>query len=401
MISSKKAQSIIFNHTLRPKTIAINTNESLNNLIKQNIYSDRDYPPFDRSKMDGIAFNKKAINQDINKFKIIGIQFAGTASKSINKIDQCFEISTGAALPRNTDCVIPYEMINIDDKMAKINKPIKFKPYFFIDKKGSLVKKQELLINKNTIIGPNQISILNSVGVKKVKTAKKPTITIISTGDELIKTNTLSKYYQIRESNIHTCNALLNNYGFNNNYLLHTTDSKVEIKKAFIKSLKSSDLIITIGGASKGKTDFISDVLKDLKANILVSGVNQKPGKPLIFSTFPNNKIHFGLPGNPVSSQICLIKYVIPFLIKSLGSFQEIYKFVRLNDDISFSNGLTNFVCATLRNNKGMLIASPISIKSSFDFISISNTSGFIECDKKKHKKDQLVKFYNWSGYNE
>ncbi|MCX7870817.1 MAG: molybdopterin molybdotransferase MoeA [bacterium] len=308
------------------KEIEVKIEEATNYILSQDIISKIDNPPFNNSAMDGIAIKFEDLTKNTT-FQIITLlkaqKYNNLKIKNTkdSKYPVCIEISTGAFLPPEFDTIIPYENIEfINNKLVKIKEDIlnKIRKYQHVRFKGEDFKKNELILSKNTLITPFSLSILAANGIKKIKVYKKPTISLITTGNEIISLNNKIKLGQIYNSNKYSLLAYIKKYA-KTGIIKHTKDSKKEIQKAISQAIKISDIIITIGGISKGKYDLINDILTEIGAKIIFKKLKVKPGKPTTFSIYENKTkkiLIFSLPGNPISALFNFNKLVIPAIFK-------------------------------------------------------------------------------------
>lgn len=391
-ISVKEATSIILNNTEIFGVETIPLTNTLSRVLKESVFADRDFPPFDRVSMDGIAISKASFDKGIRSFKIEDIQAAGKAQINLNNPDYCIEAMTGAILPLNTDAVIPYEQINIENGIAKVL--IDEISYFKnIHPKGFDKKENELLISENTIIGAAEIGVLATVGKTHVKVAKQPRIAIIATGDELVNVNQTPKPFQIRKSNVYSVLALLNELNLDAD-LFHLNDDKAALLKEIDQILKDFDILIFSGGVSKGKFDFLPQVLEELEVKKCFHSVKQKPGKPFWFGK-KGSKTIFAFPGNPVATFLNFIKYFKPWYLKSVGLDFESNNLAILEEDFTFKSDLTYYLQVIITNKDGMLFATPIMGNGSADLVNLVEADGFLEltAEKSEFKKGSSLPY--------
>lgn len=391
-ISVKEATSIILNNTEIFGVETIPLTNTLSRVLKESVFADRDFPPFDRVSMDGIAISKASFDKGIRSFKIEDIQAAGKAQINLNNPDYCIEAMTGAILPLNTDAVIPYEQINIENGIAKVL--IDEISYFKnIHPKGFDKKENELLISENTIIGAAEIGVLATVGKTHVKVAKQPRIAIIATGDELVNVNQTPKPFQIRKSNVYSVLALLNELNLDAD-LFHLNDDKAALLKEIDQILKDFDILIFSGGVSKGKFDFLPQVLEELEVKKCFHSVKQKPGKPFWFGK-KGSKTIFAFPGNPVATFLNFIKYFKPWYLKSVGLDFESNNLAILEEDFTFKSDLTYYLQVKISNKFGMLFAKPIIGNGSADLVNLVEADGFLEltAEKSEFKKGSSLPY--------
>ncbi|OGS69436.1 MAG: molybdopterin molybdenumtransferase MoeA [Flavobacteria bacterium RIFCSPLOWO2_12_FULL_35_11] len=345
-------------------------------VLKESIFADRDFPPFDRVSMDGIAISSESFNNGQRTFKIEGIQAAGSPQLTLQNTSNCLEAMTGAVLPKNTDAVIQYELLTIENGIAKVNLEV-VKNFQNIHLKGTDKKQCDLLINENTLISPAEIGIFATVGKTKVKVAKQPKVMVVSTGNELVEVSEIPTDHQIRRSNVFTLVSLLEKLQIKAETLHILDDKKVLLTK--IESLLAIyDVLIFSGAVSKGKFDFIPEVLDELGVKKLFHEVKQRPGKPFWFGK-KGEKTIFAFPGNPVSTFVNCVKYFYPWHYKSVGlNFENKHNAI-LSEDFYFKPEMTYFLQVKLIQVEGKLWATPISGKGSGDLANLAEADAFLE----------------------
>lgn len=354
-----------------------------------NVIADRDYPPFDRVMMDGIAVKFADIENGLKEFSILGIQPAGSESQTLNVRGHCFEVMTGAPLPHGADLVIPYEHLEVKDQHALIVKDLPRVRMENIHLRGSDCLKGEVVLKAGEVLnGPHQ-GIAASMGVE-LKASTESKILIISTGDELVEVHETPLDHQIRRSNAHALKRSLELNGFRNVTLAHLKDDPQAVADHYSQQAPYVDVMIYSGGVSKGKFDYLPNVWLDMGVKKHFHEVSQRPGKPLWFGTDEKLKTTvIGLPGNPVSSLVCLHRYVIPGRAV----------FARLTKEVVFKKDLTYFLPAKLHfSEDGVLLATPMNIKNSGEFTALAGSDGFIElpAEKSIFAKDEAYPFWCW-----
>lgn len=388
MLSTQEAINLIFNNVATFSECLKKENTSFSQINKlsilENIKADRGYPPFHRVAMDGIAIQEKSFKNGIRDFPIEGIQKAGEPLKELMEENSCFEVMTGAILPKNTDVVIPYEQVQIKNNLANINID-KVNYLQNVHQKNSDYKINDILIEKHEIITPPRIGILASVGKNQIHTKTLPKIAIISTGDELVDIDDTPEIHQIRKSNVYAIESLLHTFGFYNTKLFHIKDNIEMLEKELKNILENFDCLILSGGVSMGKFDFTPKVLRNLQVEEIFYKVAQKPGKPLWFGTSNKKQLVFGLPGNPISALVCARYYVLPALVKASGSKKQITLKGMLTEKIDFKKNFTFFHPITVTiNNQAQILAQPVKFNGSGDFASLGKSDGFIELPQNK-----------------
>ena len=388
----KEALSIILNNTEDYGIEEIDFLNSVGRILKENIVADRDFPPFNRVSMDGIAVASEAFNNGQRTFKIEGVQAAGSTQLTLQNKQNCIEAMTGAMLPNGCDVIIQYELLTIENGFAKVNLE-EVKDFQNVHLKGLDRKVGVILIPQNTLISPAEIGVFATVGKSKVKVAKQPKVMIVSTGNELVEVTETPAEHQIRRSNAYTLVSLLERLHIKAE-TTHILDDKQVLKSKINKFLNAYDVLIFSGAVSKGKFDFIPEVLNELGVEKLFHQVKQRPGKPFWFGTKTtakdkNNKIVFAFPGNPVSTFVSCIKYFRPWYLKSVELHFENQQQAILSEDFFFKPNLTYFLQVKLHQKEGKLYATPAAGKGSGDLANLIDADAFLELpdDKTEFKK--------------
>ena len=404
MISYQNSKRILKKAIIKIKDENILSTNSLNRVCSSNIYSKFNYPSGNNAAFDGYAINSsdtKEIKKNKSKaFKIIGTIAAGKKplKKQINKYETV-EIMTGGIIPKGFDTIIPIEQINFYP-----NK--KIRKFILIDKKvskynhvrfaGSDFKKNELIIKKGTIILPNHILALKTLGIKNIKVKKKVNILFFSTGNEISNSDTIPNW-KVRNSNSHYIKNLNENFLFNfkNGGILRDQDQKV-FKSKIKKMLNSNtDIIVTSGAVSAGKYDFIPDVIKTFKLSNYFKSVAIRPGKPVLFAKIKNNqKAIFGLPGNPMSSAACFRFFVYTYISIILGLNEEKPIKAILKNTFIKKKNFTRFAKSKLKTtNNGKIEVEILKGQESFRIKSFikSNIWTLLPAGKSTFKKGEIV----------
>ena len=309
MISPLEAIELLKNITIPFRTEKLPLAKTLGMNIAEKIVADRDFPPFDRAMMDGIAV------KDITAptWKIEGMLFAGEPVKAIKKMDGSLEIMTGATAPRGTEAIIKIEDLSIEKKIATYIGKTPLEKGQFIHLQGADAPAGSVLVKKRTKIGPVEIAIAATVGKAHIEVESKPHVHIFSTGDEIVGLHETPKDHQIRSSNVMMLKSVLLSKGFKANSS-HLADSAEKIKASFDKVLESNDIILLSGGVSAGKKDLIPGALAEAGFKTVFHKISQKPGKPMLVATRPDGKVVFAFPGNPISTLTCFWVYFLPWV---------------------------------------------------------------------------------------
>jgi molybdopterin molybdotransferase len=371
-----QARNLLSAINLAWPTETIAFNKACTRVRAQKIVADRDQPPFNRVAMDGIAINYAAYAAGQRRFPIAWLQAAGAEPKPLDDQAKCVEIMTGAALPAGVTTVIRYEDIAREGNDFLL-------PEGLLDGKSIHARGKDIVAGMDLVadrrrIGVAEMGMLATCGYDQVEVVKKPVISVVATGNELVPVDQTPVPHQIRMSNVFQLASLLETEGAATT-IHHYPDDRDALLINLENRLSESDLVVLSGGVSKGKLDFVPGVLEELGVEKLFHGVAQRPGKPLWVGR-RGNTVVFGLPGNPVSSVNCLVAYVLPFIRQQFGLSEEPV-FARLAEDVSFKPNLTFFQLVSLQSDPetGALIARPTSNQGSGDATSMLRSDGFLE----------------------
>lgn len=286
---------------------------SLNRILAQDVASDMDMPPFNKSTVDGFACRKADLDHELEILETIA---AGMQQVKPVAERQCSKIMTGAVIPEGADMVFM-----VEDSTVLTSGKVKFTGSFTkenIAYKGEDIKSGEIVIKKGKLIRPQEIAVMASVGCTSVLVSRKPVVAVISSGDELVEPYIIPGLSQIRNSNAYQLLAQLLGAGALGKYYGIARDDKEETYKIVKQAISECDIVLLTGGVSMGDFDFIPAVLEQAGVKILFSRINIQPGKPTTFGKHPDALV-FGLPGNPVSSFTLFELLVRPVICSMMG----------------------------------------------------------------------------------
>lgn len=370
--------------------------DSLLRISAESVNANEQMPPFDNSAMDGYAVMRKDTLNPPTKLPVIGTIIAGDLPIFKPTImPAAYEIMTGAPLPSGYDCVIKMEDVEPEEGFVKI-----FKPGDLLEnvrRKGEDFQTEDIIIANGTRIMPKHIMALASFGVTHIKVRKRPTISILTTGNELISYNEQTRgplpAGKIRDNNGPYLLTALKLLGAEPR--IHKTIP--DDSQAFIHQLEeilqnSPDIIITTGAVSKGKFDFIYESLHKINAKILFHGVAIRPGKPILFAKL-NSTAFFGLPGNPISAAVGLRFFVEPYLSQLLGTPIEKTIKATLQNETNKSKDLLCFYKARLNIQGEKPLVSILEGQSSHMINSLlkSNAWAILAPGREKFGMDEAI----------
>jgi molybdopterin molybdotransferase len=313
MIAFEKALEMVLTSVKLASTQQVKLQNSLDRVLAEDIYSDIDMPPFNKSAMDGFACRLQDLS---NELEIVDEIPAGAVPSKTVRHNQCARIMTGAVVPGGADFVLMKEYAKLIDsnKIRCTNETTKSNICY----KGEDVKKGDLVLKKGILLAPSHIAILASVGKHNPLVYMVPHVAIISTGNELVEPYEIPEPVQIRNSNSYQLVAQLMKIGIPSDYLGIVEDNEQAVHDIMVSALSKYDVIIISGGVSVGDYDFVPAVLNQLGARIIVHGMKVKPGKHLLIASLDNKTI-IGLPGNPVSSYVQFEVFVKQVLFNMMG----------------------------------------------------------------------------------
>lgn len=394
MITVKEATEFIQSTTRDYGTESVPLFTAIGRVLRENLYADRPFPPFNRVTMDGIAIQYAAFAAGQRTFLVEGTAAAGAIQMTLKNDTSCLEVMTGAILPKNTDTVIRYEDMSFSEgKTTLAIAELKFEKN--VHKLGSDREEGELLVEKGRIISPAEIGVAATVGKTHLTVSKYPKTIIISTGDELVEVNENPLAHQIRKSNVHLLQSIFTHLKMPSE-VLHIKDDYDEILKQLKAILSDYQLVILSGGVSMGKFDFLPKAFKELGVKEYFHKVKQRPGKPFWFGESQEGTVIFALPGNPVSTFSCAQKYVLPWLQKSLSLPEKTPIYASLSEDYTFKPDLTYFLQVKIDFNKnGRVYAVPFTGNGSGDLANLTHADGFLELPRGQevYKKGEIFCF--------
>ncbi len=399
MVTVPQADSILEKNPVSYPALRVQLGSAAGCVLREHVVADRDLPPFDRATMDGIAVNSASFSRGFRDFPIEGLQKAGSPALSLRSRNACLEITTGAVMPKGYDCVVPVEYVRIQNRVAKVNNESTVRSGINVHRKGSDACKGDILLRTGCRLSTAQVAVAAAVGKSRILVTKIPAVALVGTGNELVEIDQPVRSFEIRRSNTCALAAGLTLNGYTDVQRFHIPDDQRKMRVGLKKILQKYDVIILSGGVSKGKLDFVPKILEELGVTVLFHKVQQRPGGPLLFGKTSDGKPVFGLPGNPVSTQICLYRYVLPYLNKAIGLVPRAADYAALSEAVTIKTALTYFLPVAVRSAKdGQRNASPIFPQNSGDFVSLAKSDGFIELPAEtfRFRKGSAHCFYGW-----
>jgi molybdopterin molybdotransferase len=375
-----QAEALIAERTPRSGEERVGLDEAAFRVLAEDVPAERDMPAFDRVTMDGIAVAFRDIESGMRRFDVVGVQAAGAPSLRVEREGHCIRVMTGAVLPGGTDTVVPVERLDFDGNRVLVADDAAVELQQFVHHQGSDRRRGATLLTAGDSLGPAEMAILASNGSSQIVVARLPRIAIISTGDELVGVDDDIEPYQIRSSNDRAIETGIRKRSLGITTRVRLRDDEEDILATVASLHERNDVLILSGGVSMGEFDFVPRVLERLGAELVFHRIEQKPGKPMWFGVSRAGKPVFALPGNPVSTSVCMSRYVVPALQRSLGLKDARREYVALRSAVQGLARLTYFLPVVLDwETDGRALAEPRPTNTSGDFASLAGTDGFVE----------------------
>ena len=380
-VSVRDAQVCILAHIQQSRTEIVALHDSLGRVLAEDVLSNRNHPPYDVSAMDGYALRFSDIEQATPdkpvSLSVVDDIRAGHMPQIAIEAGQAARIMTGAPTPQGIDTVIRVEDTMLDgDKVSILAAPqqgANIRPL------GENLTTNHVVLTQGTTITPGVLAILAMVKKKEVPVLGKPTVAILSTGDELEGIDDPIDETNIPDANAHALYAQCKSLGIEATLLGIAKDNEEDLRAKLAEGLKY-DVLLASGGVSVGHHDFVRPTLEALGITMHFWRVAMRPGHPLAFGTSQTGTAVFGLPGNPVASMVCFEQFVAPALRQSMGH-KKLYRRTiqaRLAHDLNGSSGKTIFVRVTLHRDKHGYVATSTGAQGSGVLMSMALAEGLL-----------------------
>jgi molybdopterin molybdotransferase len=399
MTEVAEAESLILGRMPRWPSQAVDIGTAVGHVLAEVVRAERDQPPFDRVTMDGIAVGYADWAAGRRRFHSTGTQAAGAPALRIARPGDCVRVMTGALRPDGADTVIPVERLTIRGPEMDVAEDAPVTARQFIHVRGSDGRAGDRVLEPGASLGPTEIAVLASAGCAQVAVAKRPRVAAVSTGDELVGVDEPLAPYQIRSCNDLAIEASLRGANLADVTRARLKDDPEALLVAIRQLHAEHDVLILSGGVSMGVFDFVPAVLESLGAEIVFHRINQKPGRPMWFGLSREGKPIFALPGNPVSTLVCMTRYVLPAMRHAAGRTAAAQERVQLADGVEGPRGMTYFLPVKLHwSDDGAALAEPRPTNTSGDFASLAGTDGVIELPPgpPRHAAGTVAPLYRW-----
>jgi molybdopterin molybdotransferase len=372
MISLQQAQLLVTQQARSFGKEIVLLEEATGRILNEPVVADRDYPPFNRATMDGMAINMADWNEGIRSFQLVETVFAGKAAMKLIGKGECYKIMTGAAVPAGADTVIRREDITESENQLTVT-VTSITAGQNIAPRASDIKKDITVITPPYYIRPGTVTTLASLGYDEVKVASLPAVTVITTGDEVLPVEAAVNDVQIRNSNQHLLKALLQHWKIKPAAAVHVKDDADALLKA-VNSYKRTDVLILSGAVSAGDADFVPGVLVKAGAEKIFHKVAIRPGKPIWFGRFANGPVVFALPGNPFSTFVTFKLFIEEFLVACFGLPERKMLHLPFNGTRIKKTDLDEFFPVKIEGNP--VVVTPLAFNTSGDIAAMMEADG-------------------------
>ena len=399
MLDPQAAEKLISAHLACLPIESLPVGQCAGAVLRENVYAERDQPPFDRVAMDGVALASSAVDRGRLRFKVQATQAAGDAATTLTSAEQCIEVMTGAVLPGGCDTVVPVEALRSAEGYVELQDGRALAPWSNVHRRASDCRQGALLLAVGTVLHAPEVAVAASAGMARVRVSSQPAIVVISTGNELVEPGDPIEPHQIRRSNAYAVAAALRLRGFHRVADDHVLDQADLLRERLRLHLKTHEVLILSGGISMGRFDLVPKALEDIGVRCVLRGIEQRPGRPMWYGTSSEGHSVFALPGNPVSTLICLARYVTPALYLAMGMPAMPGERVALAAPIQWPKKLTGFMPVRIAHDDwGRPWATPCPTNGSGDFAALALTDGFVELPPgpADFAKGYVCRLYRW-----
>jgi len=387
----------------RVRELAVETVELLagaGRVLGAAVVADRDQPAFDRSTRDGFAVRAGDMG---NALRVVGALRAGESWRGAALAEaEAIEIMTGAPLPAGADAVVMVEHVELEESLLRVEAGRSLRVGENVVPRGAEARAGCVVLPAGRVLGAAEIAVAASCGIGSVKVFAQPRVAIVATGDELVELDQAMEVWQIRNSNSYALAAMVEAEGGVGERLDVARDTLEDLRERVAEG-RTADLLLLSGGVSMGKYDLVEQVLREAGAEFCFTGALIQPGKPIVFGRLPRAKApnpgdrkqgpegpfysgsaewtyFFGLPGNPVSTQVCFHLFVAPMLRALAGRTEITPRFVeaRLAEEVKGGARVTRFLPAELAGGWDGVTVRVVGWQGSGDVAANARGNGYV-----------------------
>lgn len=371
------AQRLVLESVILMSPEQVPLEHALGRVLAEDIFANRDLPPFDVSAMDGFAVRSVDLSLVPATLVVSEDIKAGDMPRNIIKAGQCARIMTGAPMPQGADAVIRVEDTQ-EVSADAVQIMVVVKPGHDVRPQGENMKNGDVVLNKGTEITPGVIGVLATVKAALIAVCRRPSVAILSTGNELEGMNEVVDPNKIPDSNTYALMAQVQALGIEPVLLGIARDDPLELEQHLQRGL-AYDVLLVSGGTSVGVHDYVRPTIEKLGVKMKFWRVAMKPGHPLAFGMTDKTAV-FGLPGNPVSSMVCFEQFVAPAMRRMMGNPRLFRRTLtaRLAHPIKKRPGRTEFIRVQLTQDGAAYLASSTGTQSSGVLLSMALADGLL-----------------------
>ena len=359
-----------------PATESTSLGAALGRVLAEDIRSDRDYPPFNRSARDGFAVRGSDVADPPVRLKVLGQTRAGELSRFRIESGETVEIMTGAPGPAGADAVVMWEYSTREGEHVTLESGVPAGKNLIL--RGSDAEAGSVILKDGKTLEYPEIALLAATGHSEVEVYRRPQVAILSTGDEVVEVTEKPESFQIRNSNAHALAMQVRRRG-GEARILPIAPDEINRTRELVEQGLEADMLLLSGGVSMGKYDFVERVLRDLGAEFYFTQVLIQPGKPLVFGQVAGTPV-FGLPGNPISTMVTFEVFARLALDRLTGRSDSPLPFfaARLGSDFKHKPVLTRFLPARLAGDYGEATVNPVKWQGSGDLVAFAKANCFL-----------------------
>jgi len=365
-------------------------------VLRENVYAERDQPPFDRVLVDGVALSSAAARR---RRSFEAHSAGGVAPAALRGPEHCVPVAAGAMLPQGCDCVLATGQFERSGTQVVLKAGCKPSPWQNVQRRAVNGSQGALLLAVGTSLNAPEIAVAAAAGMARLRVSGQPAILVVSTGNELVEAGEPIAPHQIRRANAYALCAALRQHGYTRVADEHLPDDAAVLHARLKLHLSTHDVLILSGGAASERPDPLPQVLQQLGVNALLHGVAQWPGQPMGFGTTTDGKAVFALPGDPVATLVCLVRYVLPALQAAMGTQHPPAERIALAAPLQWDQRVTGFVPVRVHHDDwGLPWATPRPVEDAGDFTTLALTDGFIQLPPGPARFDKgfVTRLFRW-----
>jgi len=379
MIDLDRARELLFREADALDTEEIPLDQAYGRVLRDAVPADRDFPPTDRSAMDGFAVRAADLGSGERMLDVVGESRAGGPSETLRvESGQAVRIMTGGVVPPGADAVVMVENTRSEESRDRVTVNDRPEAGQHIRHRGQDLKRGEAALQPGVPIYAPEIAALSSVGALRLLVSRKPVVSVLATGDEIVEADRTPLPHQLRNSNSPALLAQLRELEVEGRYLGIAGDDHGDLRRRIRQGLAGDCLLIS-GGVSVGEYDLVGEVLAEEGLRLFFHKVAIKPGKPILAGRCGDCLV-LGLPGNPVSTYVGFVLFVAPVLRRMLGykRWDNVELTATLEEPLRAKPGRMTFHLARLRASAGVLLTASAGSRGSGDVLSMIRANGLV-----------------------